>query len=188
VREFDRLLAGRWAAIAGAAQERVAGEARRLRTCARHVALGTRSGLAASGLVLANRGARVARCAEAALDRSSRHLERATGRLGTGARVHLRTHALQLEGLRGQLVHRVPRVIENTEKELSGLQAQLRALDPVRTLARGWSITRDASGAVIRSADDVSVGDHLVTTLADGSITSTVTGQPSTDHAPEQEP
>ena len=48
------------------------------------------------------------------------------------------------------------------------------ALDPVRVLARGWSITRDEAGRVVRSIDEVAPGDRLVTTIADGDVRSTV--------------
>jgi exodeoxyribonuclease VII large subunit len=58
---------------------------------------------------------------------------------------------------------------------LDGIDAQVRALDPVRTLARGWSITRTADGRVVRSTTDVAAGDEVVTTLAAGRVTSTVT-------------
>ncbi|CAB4598420.1 unannotated protein [freshwater metagenome] len=54
--------------------------------------------------------------------------------------------------------------------------ASLRLLDPVTTMARGWSITRDAAGNVVRSISDVSPGDTVITALADGSVTSTVEG------------
>jgi exodeoxyribonuclease VII large subunit len=43
-------------------------------------------------------------------------------------------------------------------------------------MARGWSITRDADGKVVRSRTDVSPGEKITTLLADGSITSTVEG------------
>ncbi len=54
--------------------------------------------------------------------------------------------------------------------------ASVRLLDPVTTMARGWSITRDSSGNVVRSISDIKKGDTVVTALADGSITSTVEG------------
>jgi exodeoxyribonuclease VII large subunit len=59
---------------------------------------------------------------------------------------------------------------------VDGVEAQVRALDPARTLARGWSITRDAGGRVVRSAAQVAAGDRLVTTVADGEVTSEVVG------------
>lgn len=50
----------------------------------------------------------------------------------------------------------------------------VRLLDPSTTLARGWSITRRADGAIVRSIGDAAVGMQLVTTVADGTLTSTV--------------
>ena len=58
--------------------------------------------------------------------------------------------------------------------QLDGLDARVQALDPARTLARGWSLTRTADGRLVRSPDDVSAGDHLHTRVADGEIRSTV--------------
>ena len=52
--------------------------------------------------------------------------------------------------------------------------ARVRGLDPARILTRGWSITRHSDGTLVRSIDDVSVGDPLVTTLEGGEVTSTV--------------
>ena len=58
--------------------------------------------------------------------------------------------------------------------ELSSTESQLSALDPARALERGWSITRTAAGSVVRRSDDVAPGDTIVTTLAAGTVTSTV--------------
>jgi exodeoxyribonuclease VII large subunit len=54
-------------------------------------------------------------------------------------------------------------------------------LDPVNTMARGWSITRVADGSTMRSTQQAKVGDTLVTIVADGTITSTVTGKDAAD-------
>jgi exodeoxyribonuclease VII large subunit len=50
----------------------------------------------------------------------------------------------------------------------------VRLLDPVSTMARGWSITRRSDGSVVRSVDEVIVGDMLTTAVGDGSFTSRV--------------
>ena len=52
----------------------------------------------------------------------------------------------------------------------------LRLLDPAVTMARAWSITRDAAGSVIRSKDQVSPGDSITVSLVDGTISGTVEG------------
>ena len=54
------------------------------------------------------------------------------------------------------------------------MDARLRALDPRRVLERGYTITRTADGAVVRSASAVSPDDELVTETADGAVRSRV--------------
>ena len=66
--------------------------------------------------------------------------------------------------------------LERQTQKLMMHAASVRLLDPVTTMARGWSITRDSSGNVVRSISDIKKGDSVVTALADGSITSTVEG------------
>ncbi len=50
----------------------------------------------------------------------------------------------------------------------------LRVLGPVATLNRGYSITTDMQGKVIRSVTDCGVGGRIVTRLSDGVLRSTV--------------
>ena len=57
---------------------------------------------------------------------------------------------------------------------LDHVEARVKAADPQTLLARGWSITRSADGAVVRSAADIDVGDTLVTAVVDGDIISNV--------------
>jgi exodeoxyribonuclease VII large subunit len=66
--------------------------------------------------------------------------------------------------------------LERQSQKLMMHAASVRLLDPVTTMARGWSITRDSAGNVVRSISDIKKGDTVVTALADGSITSTVEG------------
>lgn len=66
--------------------------------------------------------------------------------------------------------------LERQSQKLMMHAASVRLLDPVTTMARGWSITRDSSGNVVRSISEIKKGDTVVTALADGSITSTVEG------------
>jgi exonuclease VII large subunit len=51
---------------------------------------------------------------------------------------------------------------------------RVRLLDPVNTMARGWSITRNDKGEVVRSIKSLSVGQQLVTSFTDGSTTSAI--------------
>ena len=67
--------------------------------------------------------------------------------------------------------------LERAATALAGRRQLLAAYDPARLLERGWSLTTDADGRVLRSIDQVPVGAMITTRLADGTITSTVDAQ-----------
>ncbi|QUJ68143.1 exodeoxyribonuclease VII large subunit [Photobacterium sp. GJ3] len=94
----------------------------------------------------------------------------------------LHTPAQRLEKLSAQLNAQQRRLLDAMDRRLVNARHQLAiatetldAVSPLATLARGYSITRNDNGQVIRSAAQVKTGDTLKTTLADGDIRSTVT-------------
>ncbi|HLM63749.1 MAG TPA: exodeoxyribonuclease VII large subunit [Acidimicrobiales bacterium] len=179
VRAFDARLRARWGEVAVIARRQLRRESDRLRTCGRHVAVGTRHGLVAADRSLAHTGERLRRSSATALARSGATLERATGRVQAGARAHLRAHDQALDTVFERLAGRGPRAVAGATRELDRIAGQVRALDPARTLGRGWSITRSADGTLVRSPADVRPGDVLRTTVAGGKVDSTVTGAPT---------
>ena len=68
-------------------------------------------------------------------------------------------------------------VLERNSQRISMYAESLRLLDPLTTMKRGWSITRTASGEIVRSINDVTKDDTIITVLADGTVTSTVEGK-----------
>jgi exodeoxyribonuclease VII large subunit len=58
--------------------------------------------------------------------------------------------------------------------DVAHTRARLLALSPAATLRRGYSITQDADGAVIRSAKELSPGDRLTIRFAEDQLTATV--------------
>ena len=54
------------------------------------------------------------------------------------------------------------------------LAAKLDALSPLTVLARGYSVTENADGKVIRSIEEVRWGDEITTQVGDGNIISVV--------------
>ena len=52
--------------------------------------------------------------------------------------------------------------------------SKLEALSPLSALSRGFSVTKDQTGAVVKSKTQVSSGDRLVVVLQDGEIGTTV--------------
>lgn len=57
---------------------------------------------------------------------------------------------------------------------LEHAQIMLKSLSPASTLERGYSITKDAEGRIVRRRDMVSFGTHLTTIVSDGQIESEV--------------
>jgi exodeoxyribonuclease VII large subunit len=95
---------------------------------------------------------RIATVVLAALASSERRIANAVGRLRT-----LRTTALEAAKSR----------IDLMASEISGF-------DPVVLMRRGWSITYNAEGKVVKSVRQATQGDDLTVRVADGSIRGTV--------------
>lgn len=151
----------------------------RLRATAEHCARATRAALAVHSVRVDHLAERLVRDAHHTLDRARSRLDRDQGRLTADAARHLRGAEADIADATTRLRARPARVLASAERRLDALAAQTRALDPARTLARGWSITRTADGRVVRSIADAPIGTDIVTTLADGSVHSTIT-----HHAP----
>lgn len=67
------------------------------------------------------------------------------------------------------------RKLESCGARLELCRSGLSALNPLEVLARGYSVTTDQNGAVLRSVREVSEGSRVVTRLSDGYIYSAVT-------------
>ena len=75
----------------------------------------------------------------------------------------------------------VTRMTQSQSKQLTRLaaqvdlaQAQLRALSPENTLARGYAIVRNARGQIIRQAEQTQVGQPISVTLGKGELEASV--------------
>lgn len=112
-------------------------------------------------------------------DRALTHLDRADARVHRAARRAVVSSRRGLDradqrhrDLAGEIRRRTPRTLDRADQRLMQWAARLNAYDPARTLARGWSITRTAAGDLVRSPADAPPGTVLVTTLAEGELTS----------------
>ena len=68
------------------------------------------------------------------------------------------------------------RLLRQRADRLAGLAAHLQHLGPQAVLARGYSITRDAQGRILRAAAQVGEGDRVTVELASGRLRATVNG------------
>jgi len=135
--------------------------------------------------------------ARSQIGRHGDRLEHRSRTLRGSVRVQLDTHGRHL-GTRGALLARASvRTMDIGRADLDARARRLAALparrllgedlrvaqwrrllgayDYRRQLERGYSVTRDASGRVVRSASELPPGSRMVTRLADGDVASIVT-------------
>ena len=60
--------------------------------------------------------------------------------------------------------------LKNKRLELVKVASNLDAISPLKTLTRGYSITEDKSGKIIKSAKDIKKNDELLITFSDGKV------------------
>ena len=130
--------------------------------------------LAGARTDLGNQAHRIARRTHAALGRADERLAMRRHQLVARAPRALDRERSRVEDRRAQLVDRADRATSRAGDRLDVLAARVATVDPAVQLARGWSITRDARGAVVRSTEGLDRGASLVTTFVDGSVTSVI--------------
>lgn len=150
---------GSFAGVVTTARERLAGADRRLGDRAHRIAGRTHAAVGRAAEALDSRAANVRAGAIRQLAGADRLVERVAALL--------RTHPARL--------------VAAQERRLDACAAQVRVLDPVTMLARGWTITREADGRLVRSPASVSHGDVLTTEFAGGRLTSRVVAAPETE-------
>jgi len=122
------------------------------------------------------------------MERSVRELRTAETRIGNAALV-------AIERSQGRLVNRAQRLVGPSSQLLVAESQRvahrrelLQLLDPKHQLARGWSLTRDESGKVVRSSSTLRRGVRLITTFAEGSAASIVEETYSSDRSGSEAP
>ncbi len=102
-----------------------------------------------------------------------------------------RRRSQDTDRLRERLEAAAPRALERRRLEMNGTVGRLNALSPLAILERGYAIARSGDGGVIRSAEDVAVGDHVDVRLGEGEISGIVDavrpGAPASTKAAQQQ-
>src|SRR5690606_16920347 len=141
--------------ISTAAARTLAERSSHLDAHARHTARAVQTRLTVEDHRLQVVAGRAGRAAPAALERGRAAVERRAGRAEGAARAHLRVHARSLDLLAARVGPAASGAARRAEARLEAAGTHLHALDPARALARGWSITRTATGSVVRQSTDV---------------------------------
>jgi exodeoxyribonuclease VII large subunit len=105
------------------------------------------------------------------LDYAAQGLDACARRLVHPAQ-RLRAHRELVTQLSARLGFAYLHSLRSCEAKLARLQAGLVGLDPTAVLGRGYSITYNAAGAVLRDAREVKPGERLRTRLANGEVQS----------------
>lgn len=101
-------------------------------------------------------------------------ISRARTKLALAMRGYGDIVAQKLDYLSDALVKALKWHVQSLESRFEKAEAKLTAYSPYGVLKRGYSLTTDASGAVVRKASDVKSGDVLTTHLQSGTISSVV--------------
>jgi exodeoxyribonuclease VII large subunit len=121
---------------------------------------------------------RIADCARCVTREMRRRLQYAAQALDGASRrlVHpgerLRASRERVGQLKARLAFAFAHRVHRCNAHIERLQASLAGLDPTAVLARGYSITRNAAGEVLRDASHAREGELLSTTLARGRLLS----------------
>ncbi len=117
---------------------------------------------------------RVAACSGAGLATATGRCNVLVGRLGL-----LSVRALKHESERGmtlaaKLDHAARVLLEKRTNWLSQVAVQVRLQDPARLLARGYTLTMDGRGRLVKRAADLEPGQRITTRFSDGAVPSIV--------------
>jgi exodeoxyribonuclease VII large subunit len=140
----------------------------------RAVATGARSQLDRHGDWLGHRARTLRGVSRGQLDTHGLRLGARGGTLAVAGRRALRAEGESLTGRARRLAAMPERKLVGEDRRLDQWRRLLGAYDYQRQLERGYSVTRDASGRVVRSVRGINAGALLCTRLADGELVSTV--------------
>lgn len=117
---------------------------------------------------------RLERAGRLSAERGATRLQASETRLRLG-RPCLDAQSTRLDTLGHRLVRGMAQRLANHASALSRLESHLSHLSPLAVLQRGYSITHDDAGRIVRSHQDLAVGNAVSVQLADGSVEAAVT-------------
>ncbi len=80
-----------------------------------------------------------------------------------------------LELLKGRMLNAQSASIHRKKQHYIAMTAKLDAMSPLKVLTRGYAMTQDERGAVVRSVQQITPGQSVTVSLSDGRFTAAVT-------------
>lgn len=96
-------------------------------------------------------------------------------RVLTDPMAFLQDRAVQLDYTRERLASALERILEKHTRRFTHAAASLDAMSPLRVLSRGYCVAQKQEGTVLRSSDQVEIGETIALRLARGGLECTVT-------------
>ena len=103
-----------------------------------------------------------------ALSRAQTRLERHRAAATSAGHRQLRQAHSAIHQQRAMLPLRASRAMVRADRSIDATAARVRAHDPARVLARGFTLTRRADGSIVRTAGSLAPDDEVLTTFTDG--------------------
>ncbi len=109
------------------------------------------------------------------LEREERRLANLAGKRAlTDPTAFLQDRRLQLDYVQQKLGGAARTVLEKDSRRFAQLTAKLDAMSPLKVLGRGYAMAQSDSGEVLRSAQQVEIGEQVRVRLGQGSLRCTV--------------
>jgi exodeoxyribonuclease VII large subunit len=173
VRQREQRLTELRRAILREAQEPLRNASEALGRAERGIDL-ARMRLTAAGARLAELARAFVRMGRSVLRASARREAELSGRFQGAARRRVEAGERARLALGERLAAASRGRLREMEARLDGLSRLCSQLAPERTLERGFTLTRDVQGRVLRRPDQVAAGDRIVTRFASGELASRV--------------
>ena len=108
------------------------------------------------------------------LDEASQRVQSARREILSTARNRLSAEQRTLQHHSSSMIRAARAVVTASADSLTSTRQLFAAYDPQRRLDQGWSIATGADGSVVKSVDQVAVGDEITVRVSDGTIRTTV--------------
>jgi exodeoxyribonuclease VII large subunit len=108
--------------------------------------------------------------------RQNHLLDQSGNKLNFAFREQMLKSKNQLNQFQNLIKIRSIETIRAEKKNLNSIQEKLRLVDPQNILKRGYSLTM-LNGKIVKSVNQIKIGDQLETRLSDGTVESTVEKQ-----------
>lgn len=95
---------------------------------------------------------------------------------------YIDTKQAELDFMRDKLIANADRVIAEKKNEYIRLAAALDAMSPLKVIGRGYSITANQGGDIVRSIDDVAENEKIRIMLCDGILNCRIEEKESRKH------